>query len=112
MKFFSAINEKLGNVFSQDSIGDLAELLKISEIEEYIAKLAASDSKETAAVSSVSPEKSSVSGNHSNSDLKATITKIVSASTGFPEDMIMPDMHLESDLGVDSIQKVEIFFSD
>ncbi len=37
------------------------------------------------------------------------ILKIVSDATGFPVEMLNGDMHLESDLGIDSIKKVEIF---
>lgn len=36
------------------------------------------------------------------------LTEIVSELTGFPVEMLEPDMNLESDLGIDSIKRVEI----
>lgn len=36
---------------------------------------------------------------------------IIADKTGFPAEMLRPDMDLESDLGIDSIKKVEIFSS-
>ena len=38
----------------------------------------------------------------------ATVTQIVADKTGYPTDMLAPDMDLESELGVDSIKQVEI----
>ena len=43
------------------------------------------------------------------SDIHNLVISTISETTGFPGDMIKADMELESDLGVDSIQKVEIF---
>lgn len=37
------------------------------------------------------------------------LVDIVSEKTGYPTDMIDPDMDLESDLGIDSIKRIEIF---
>ncbi|MFW7378756.1 MAG: SDR family NAD(P)-dependent oxidoreductase [Oligoflexus sp.] len=37
------------------------------------------------------------------------ILKLIAEKTGYPTDMLNPDMHLESDLGIDSIKRVEIF---
>ncbi len=39
---------------------------------------------------------------------QSVLFDIVSRLTGFPEEMLEPDMDIESDLGVDSIKKVEI----
>ncbi|HSL61553.1 MAG TPA: SDR family NAD(P)-dependent oxidoreductase [Desulfotignum sp.] len=38
----------------------------------------------------------------------ATLVSIISELTGFPEEMLEPGMDLESDLGIDSIKRVEI----
>ena len=38
----------------------------------------------------------------------AVLIKIISDLTGFPEEMLEPQMDLESDLGIDSIKRVEI----
>jgi acyl carrier protein len=39
---------------------------------------------------------------------QALVTAIVAEKTGYPEDMLDPDMDLEAELGVDSIKQVEI----
>jgi acyl transferase domain-containing protein/3-hydroxymyristoyl/3-hydroxydecanoyl-(acyl carrier protein) dehydratase/NADP-dependent 3-hydroxy acid dehydrogenase YdfG len=43
-----------------------------------------------------------------NIKAKQTLFEIVSTLTGFPVDMLESDMNIESDLGIDSIKKVEI----
>src|SRR5690606_17543001 len=41
-------------------------------------------------------------------DLQALMLEVVAEKTGYPADMLNLDMELESDLGVDSIKRVEI----
>ncbi|MEO6651914.1 MAG: SDR family NAD(P)-dependent oxidoreductase [Ilumatobacteraceae bacterium] len=41
-------------------------------------------------------------------DMLATLLDVVSERTGYPADMLTTDMELESDLGIDSIKRVEI----
>lgn len=41
--------------------------------------------------------------------LSRTLLRIIADKTGYPPDMLEPDMSLESDLGIDSIKRVEIF---
>ncbi|HWG25633.1 SDR family oxidoreductase [Actinospica sp.] len=41
-------------------------------------------------------------------DLLGTVLEIISARTGYPTDMIEPDLDLEADLSVDSIKRTEI----
>ncbi len=43
-----------------------------------------------------------------NSHALAVLTKIVAEKTGYPEDTLEPDMALDTDLGIDSIKRVEI----
>jgi malonyl CoA-acyl carrier protein transacylase/NAD(P)-dependent dehydrogenase (short-subunit alcohol dehydrogenase family)/acyl carrier protein len=43
-----------------------------------------------------------------NSDIEAELVGIVAELTGYPVEMLSPDMDLEADLGVDSIKRVEI----
>ncbi|WP_266159888.1 type I polyketide synthase [Dyella silvatica] len=45
---------------------------------------------------------------HASSDIRALLLRIVADKTGFPLEMLTPDMRLEADLGVDSIKRVEI----
>lgn len=40
---------------------------------------------------------------------EAVVYRIISEATGFPIEMLNPELHLETDLGIDSIKKVEIF---
>ncbi|HKY63715.1 MAG TPA: SDR family NAD(P)-dependent oxidoreductase [bacterium] len=41
--------------------------------------------------------------------LKGLLYQVVSEKTGYPTEMLGADMHLEADLGIDSIKRVEIF---
>ncbi len=65
-------------------------------------KKAASGSGE--ASESVAP----ASGTPDNSDMFGILAGIISELTGFPAEMLEPEMDLESDLGIDSIKRVEI----
>ncbi|WP_433325369.1 SDR family oxidoreductase [Spirillospora sp. CA-294931] len=42
-------------------------------------------------------------------DLAAALMEVVADRTGYPLEMLDPDMELEADLGIDSIKRVEIF---
>lgn len=44
----------------------------------------------------------------STSDMSTTLFNIVAEKTGYPADMLEDSMHLEADLGIDSIKRVEI----
>ena len=44
----------------------------------------------------------------SESSVRTVLYEVVSRLTGFPEEMLEPEMDIESDLGIDSIKKVEI----
>ncbi len=44
-----------------------------------------------------------------HADLSRSLLEIIADKTGYPPDMLEPDMSLESDLGIDSIKRVEIF---
>ncbi|HEY7071578.1 MAG TPA: SDR family NAD(P)-dependent oxidoreductase, partial [Acidimicrobiales bacterium] len=44
----------------------------------------------------------------SGPELLARLTAIVSARTGYPEDMLGPDLDVEADLSIDSIKRLEI----
>ena len=42
-------------------------------------------------------------------EFKADLLRIVSERTGYPPDMLDADAHMEADLGIDSIKRIEIF---
>jgi len=44
----------------------------------------------------------------SRPDVAAELLRIVSERTGYPPDMLKPELNLEADLGIDSIKRVEI----
>ena len=46
--------------------------------------------------------------NAARDDILATLLTVVSELTGYPAEMLQPDMDIESDLGIDSIKRVEI----
>lgn len=51
---------------------------------------------------------SRTSSDHSLEDLTAILLEIVAEKTGYPVDMLEPEMDMEADLGIDSIKRVEI----
>ncbi len=62
--------------------------------------------------SSESKRRSSNADNSSgDSSLFGVLVKVISDKTGYPSEMLSAEMDLESDLGIDSIKKVEIFSS-
>ncbi|MEM1148962.1 MAG: beta-ketoacyl synthase N-terminal-like domain-containing protein [Pseudomonadota bacterium] len=48
------------------------------------------------------------SQNDAEFDIKIALIEIISEKTGYPKDMLDSSMHLESELGIDSIKQVEI----
>ncbi|MDQ3234164.1 MAG: phosphopantetheine-binding protein, partial [Pseudobdellovibrionaceae bacterium] len=44
-----------------------------------------------------------------NTSNETSVYDVLSACTGYPAELLKPEMNLESDLGIDSIKKVEIF---
>jgi acyl transferase domain-containing protein/NAD(P)H-dependent flavin oxidoreductase YrpB (nitropropane dioxygenase family) len=56
----------------------------------------------------VAPPAAPATGLPSGPELLARLTAIVSARTGYPEDMLGPDLDVEADLSIDSIKRLEI----
>lgn len=54
-------------------------------------------------------EKKPVNNTAGGKDCKDTVMNVIVALTGYPAEMISMDMELESDLGIDSIKRIEIF---
>lgn len=62
-----------------------------------------------AALGTVAPEAAPATrGARTVGDLLAAIVAIVAERTGYPEEMITPDLDLEAELSIDSIKRVEI----
>jgi len=51
----------------------------------------------------------SVSANAPSVDMQAVLLEVIAEKTGYPVEMLQPEMGLEADLGIDSIKRVEIF---
>ncbi len=58
-------------------------------------------------LSTPTPRSSVVSA--SNSEVVTMIISLLSEKTGYPADMIEADMHLEEDLGIDTVKQAELF---
>lgn len=85
------------------SVGDIAEFLSQTEV------LAAPKNSPANKASSNSQEYAlSVDAPVTNSAISDFLMQTIADKTGFPLEMITPDMRLEEDLAVDSIRRVEI----
>lgn len=109
VEILSDINKELGDIFTAEDVTNLSTKGTIGEIEEYLESIAdnAPVAEEAAAVVTAA------SDNKGEAASTAAIEKIVldaiSDKTGYPTDMIDVGMELETDLGIDSIKRVEIF---
>ncbi|MCG8684284.1 MAG: SDR family NAD(P)-dependent oxidoreductase [Desulfobacterales bacterium] len=66
---------------------------------------ASPQTKESSQVNEPAVKQDSAKNGH---DISAVLVSIISELTGFPKEMLEPEMNLESDLGIDSIKRVEI----
>jgi len=64
----------------------------------------------TPAPAAVAPEPAPAAAEESAADpVQARVLEIVSAQTGYPADMLDPDLDLEADLGIDTVKQAETF---
>ncbi len=101
VEILSDLNKKMGNIFNADDVTSLSGKGSISEIVEYLTSITGA-APETAA-------QQLVEQGTSGSDIEKVVLECISDKTGYPTDMIDATMELESDLGIDSIKRVEIF---
>ena len=102
VEILSALHEKLpgaANIQPED-LGTF-RLLK------HIAEFLVANTNKIPADSNLSAGKSDLSTILDN-EFSTTLFEVVSDKTGYPVDMLKPDMNLDSDLGIDSIKRVEI----
>jgi len=65
--------------------------------------------KLSVAAAAAAPAKASApTGQASTEEFKADLLQAVSERTGYPEDMLDLDAHMEADLGIDSIKRIEV----
>ena len=87
---------------------------QLKTLEQIVSYLSNESHGKDSPPSSVSPSDTRGSSNDSpdgstaSAKIQSTLIEIVSQLTGYPEDMLSFDMDIESDLGIDSIKRVEI----
>ena len=100
VEILSELNKKMGEIFTADDVANLATKGTIQAITEYLETLDGG--------ASVEETPAQTSGSTASADMEKLVLDVVSDKTGYPTDMIDTDMELESDLGIDSIKRVEI----
>jgi acyl transferase domain-containing protein len=64
---------------------------------------------EASAEATAPPAAPAAGGAPSEDEVLAQVTKIVAEMTGYPPDLLGPDLDLEADLGVDTVKQAEVF---
>ena len=107
VEIFADLQERIpqASLITHEHMGSLATLAAISDF--------LNDASGTSASAAAQPGASAtVSGSTTNNDqtvVTAAVMATIAEKTGYPTDMLTLDMELESDLGIDSIKRVEIF---
>lgn len=105
VEILSAFEEKMPGAGNVDP-SDIGKLKTLAQIVSYICERSSADPKSAPAASeSVSKP---VIESASTDDIKVVLIDVVSSLTGYPSEMLDLDMDIESDLGIDSIKRVEI----
>ncbi|MCD4804174.1 MAG: acyltransferase domain-containing protein, partial [Desulfobacterales bacterium] len=124
VEIFSSLEEKLNHIqsVSPEIMGSLKTLRQIAE---YLAGTSLNNEPQGLNQTEIEPEiesqdKSPENKNPENKnspsqdnihEIENNLLETVSHLTGYPEEMLGLDMDIESDLGIDSIKRVEIFSS-
>lgn len=87
------------------------ELANLQTLADIVAALKGHDGSaaEPERQGAVTVPANDVAGAAAGDELISAVIAVVSEKTGYPTEMLDPGMHLESDLGIDSIKRVEIF---
>jgi malonyl CoA-acyl carrier protein transacylase/NADP-dependent 3-hydroxy acid dehydrogenase YdfG len=104
VEILSALQERLPGapVIGPEQLGSLHTL---GEIARYLGAGSVATTASKASTSATAPTSTaSASGNV----VTETLLAVVSEKTGYPVEMLEPDMALDADLGIDSIKRVEI----
>jgi acyl transferase domain-containing protein/NAD(P)-dependent dehydrogenase (short-subunit alcohol dehydrogenase family) len=100
VEILSALEERLPNVPTV-APDEMAELKTLGEIVNRLATATHTIDADIDTPPAARPSPSSTGVSH-------TVMAVVSDLTGYPVDMLAPEMDIESDLGIDSIKRVEI----
>ncbi len=115
VEIFAVLQEKFPGSppIKSDQIGAIRTLRQVVSL---LGSGAFNGHAETAAPSRIPAEASDRNGNHRNpapslddNALTKTLLAVVAGVTGYPAEMLQLDMELDTDLGIDSIKRVEIF---
>ena len=92
---------------------ELVEMRTLGQIVDYLQSRLSTDQtvgKETSPAPVEKPQtpEKQESAAASLDDVTSAVMSIVSEKTGYPQEMLEPEMDMESDLGIDSIKRVEI----
>ncbi|AJQ96657.1 type I polyketide synthase [Gynuella sunshinyii] len=109
VEIFSALNEALEGGIHKEDVEALASLSTILDITGYLANRSSAQAERHAPSAPQSTNASVSPHSAGQMNYRKILFTIISDKTGYPEDMLETDMNLESDLGIDSIKRVEIF---
>ncbi|MEM7166146.1 MAG: SDR family NAD(P)-dependent oxidoreductase [Planctomycetota bacterium] len=105
VEILSALQEKLPEApaVQPEELGALGSLRQIVE---FLA--VAAPATDVAVGSSDNGATSAATANHDDTAVANVLIEVVAEKTGYPSEMLNLDMELDSDLGIDSIKRVEI----
>jgi NAD(P)-dependent dehydrogenase (short-subunit alcohol dehydrogenase family)/acyl carrier protein len=83
---------------------DMGSIHTLRDIVDFLARR----SGKTVAVPTPEPASAPAAGGDTDTDMTGALLEAVSEKTGYPPEMLELDMNLDSDLGIDSIKRVEI----
>ncbi len=111
VEIFSAVKDE--NPWMQGEVDPavISEIHTLGDVVDYIEKNAAS-LMDSNAPAQTPPSGGAAESNldiPDNIDFKEMLLDVVAEKTGYPKEVLALDMNLESDLGIDSIKRVEIF---
>jgi len=106
-----AIQERLPNL-GELKPDELSELRTLKEISDHILSSTAGSRSAAPAPAAAQPVSAPVaSSGSSDSEISQALLEVVAEKTGYQSEMLDLSMDLESDLGVDSIKRVEILYA-
>ena len=95
----------LADIANEQYFEEAAQLRTIGEIQDWIGE---TFSVQSTSAGSATPTQDKTAEAAGEADISAMLLTVISERTGYPADMLSHDQHLESDLGIDSIKRVEI----
>jgi len=106
VEIFAAIQSELGLDIEGS---ELADLRTLGEMAEFFRQGQQSGGGSPEDIGLDPAADNIQSGKPGRGDLSAQLIAVITEKTGYPAEVIHPDMDLEADLGIDSIKRVEIF---